>query len=324
MSNRALVVEDLRVDYPSTGGHVSALDGVNLHVAAGELLGLVGESGCGKSTLAQAVMGLLPATARVSGSIKVDGRQIVGADAAELNRLRGQSVAMVFQDPSTSLDPTFSIGSQVQESILAHQQLSRSAAKARAIELLRTVGIADAPARYSSPPHRFSGGMRQRVVIAAALANDPGVLLADEPTTALDVTIQAQILELMRALARERKTAVVLITHNLGVVAQVCDRVAVMYAGQIVEQAPVEVLFNDPKHPYTRALLAALPTPQTPPGALAVIPGQVPDLSGDLPGCRFYNRCPVAQERCATRPPLLLLNGSEVACWVAQDGADDA
>ncbi len=321
MTAPALSITDLRVEYPTATGGVSALDGVSLQVAPGEVLGLVGESGCGKSTLAQAALGLLPEAAQVSGSIVAGGAQVVGASPVELRRLRGNTIAMVFQDPSTSLDPTFSIGSQVQESILAHQKVSRSEARARAVALLRQVGIPDAAARYSTPPHRFSGGMRQRVVIAAAVANNPGILIADEPTTALDVTIQAQILELMRSLARERGTAIVLITHDLSVVAQVCDRAAVMYAGQLVEEAPVAALFSSPRHPYTRALLAALPTRDARPGQLAVIPGQVPDLAGELPGCRYLNRCPLADERCTSRPQLQAVGDSQVACWVAQDGA---
>lgn len=319
MTEPALRITDLRVSYPGPHGVVSAVDGVSLQVMPGEVLGLVGESGCGKSTLARAVMGLLPDSAQISGSITVHQNEIVGADRDTLQRLRGEAVAMVFQDPSTSLDPMFSIGAQVSESIRAHRAISRSAARAEAVDLLQRVGIPDAAARYSTPPHRFSGGMRQRVVIAAAVANNPGVLLADEPTTALDVTIQAQILQLMRSLAEERATAIVLITHDLSVVAQVCDRVAVMYAGQLVEMAASDVLFRAPQHPYTQALLAALPSRETAPGKLAVIPGHVPDLAGELPGCRYLNRCPFAEERCGSRPALTRVDETEVACWVAQD-----
>ncbi|HEX3003567.1 MAG TPA: ABC transporter ATP-binding protein [Angustibacter sp.] len=319
----ALQLQNVRVGYPGPSGTVSAVDDVSLRIERGELVGLVGESGCGKSTLANAVMGLLPEGAQVSGSITVAGEELANASPQRLRELRGRALAMVFQDPATSLDPTFSIGSQVREAVLAHQRISRKAATERAVELLTQVGIPDAAARFGTPPHRFSGGMRQRVVIAAALANDPALLLADEPTTALDVTIQAQILMLMQRLAREHDTAVVIITHNLGVVAQTCDRIAVMYAGQLVEQGTTAELFAHPRHPYTRALLAALPTSEAEPGQLAVIPGQVPDLSGDLPGCRFFSRCPLAHDRCHEKPPLVQVGGAEVACWAVEEGRDE-
>ncbi len=319
----ALELTNLRVAYPSASGTVSAVDDVSLRIERGELVGLVGESGCGKSTLANAVMGLLPAGAHVSGSITVAGEELANASPQRLRELRGRALAMVFQDPATSLDPTFSIGSQVREAVLAHQRISRKAATERAVDLLTQVGIPDAAARFGTPPHRFSGGMRQRVVIAAALANDPALLLADEPTTALDVTIQAQILMLMQRLAREHDTAVVIITHNLGVVAQTCDRIAVMYAGQLVEQGTTAELFANPQHPYTRALLAALPTSDAEPGQLAVIPGQVPDLSGDLPGCRFFSRCPLAHDRCHQKPPLVRVGGTDVACWAVEGERDE-
>ena len=315
MTAPALTVTDLRVGFDVRGGTVSAVDGVSLTVEPGQIVGLVGESGCGKSTLANAVMGLLPAQAHTSGSVRLGGEQVLGADADRLRELRGDRIAMIFQDPSTSLDPTFSIGEQVAETIRAHRKVSRAQARARAVELLGQVGIPDAAARFSEPPHRFSGGMRQRVVIAAALANDPSVLIADEPTTALDVTIQAQILRLIATLCREHGTAVLLITHDLGVVAQVCDRVGVMYAGQLVEEAPVAELFAAPQHPYTRALLAALPSADAEPGRLAVIPGQVPDLSGELPGCRFLDRCGRARSECRERPQPVTIGATTVACW---------
>ncbi len=321
--NAALELRNLRVSYPSAAGTVSAVDDVSLRVERGELIGLVGESGCGKSTLANAVMGLLPPGSRVSGFITVAGEELANASPHRLRELRGRAMAMVFQDPATSLDPTFSIGSQVREAVLAHHRIARKAATERAVDLLTQVGIPDAAARFGTPPHRFSGGMRQRVVIAAALANDPGLLLADEPTTALDVTIQVQILMLMQRLARDHDTAVVIITHNLGVVAQTCDRIAVMYAGQLVEQGSTAELFANPRHPYTRALLAALPTSEAEPGDLAVIPGQVPDLAGELPGCRFFSRCPFAHDRCHEKPKLLPAGGTEVACWAVEEGRDD-
>ena len=315
MTGPALAMTDLRVGFTVPSGTVSAVDGVSLTVQPGQIVGLVGESGCGKSTLANAVMGLLPAQAQATGSVLLDGEQILAADPDRLRELRGDQIAMIFQDPSTSLDPTFSIGDQVAETIRAHRPVSRSQARERAVQLLGQVGIPDAAARYADPPHRFSGGMRQRVVIAAALANDPTVLIADEPTTALDVTIQAQILRLIAALCREQGTAVLLITHDLGVVAQVCDRVGVMYAGQLVEEAPVADLFATPQHPYTRALLAALPSAEAEPGRLAVIPGQVPDLSGALPGCRFLDRCDRARAECVERPQPVAVGATTVACW---------
>ena len=315
MTDPALTIESLRVGFAYGEGTVSAVDGVSLEVAPGEIVGLVGESGCGKSTLANAVMGLLPSTAHVSGSVTLQGTQMLGASEEALRQLRGDRISMVFQDPMTSLDPTWSVGAQVSEAIRAHRTVSRREARSRAVELMTSVGIPDAAARYSDPPHRFSGGMRQRIVIASALANDPVMLIADEPTTALDVTIQGQILRLIAALARDHGTAVLLITHDLGVVAQLCDRVGVMYAGQLVEEAPVERLFAAPQHPYTRALLTALPSADAEPGHLHVIPGQVPDLSGDLPGCRFMDRCDVARPECSERPTAVHVGDTTVACW---------
>ena len=277
---------------------MSAVDGVTLDLQPGRIFGLVGESGCGKSTLANAVMGLLPSQAHARGSALLDGEEVMGIPEERLRQLRGDRMSMIFQDPATSLDPTFSVGEQVAETIRAHRAVSR---RGGAGPGHRAHGLGRHPRRgrrYGDPPHRFSGGMRQRIVIAAALANDPALLIADEPTTALDVTIQAQILRLIAALCRDHDTAVLLITHDLGVVAQVCDQVGVMYAGQLVEQAPVNRLFDAPQHPYTQALLAALPSGEAQPGHLHVIPGQVPELSGDLPGCRFMDRCTVARPEC--------------------------
>ncbi len=315
MTAPALSIRDLHVDFSVPTGTVSAVDGVSLDLHPGRIMGLVGESGCGKSTLANAVLGLLPSQAHVRGSALLDGEEVMGIPEERLRRLRGDRMSMIFQDPATSLDPTFSVGEQVAETIRAHRAVSRRAARARATEIMASVGIPDAGRRYGDPPHRFSGGMRQRIVIAAALANEPAVLIADEPTTALDVTIQAQILRLIAALCRDHNTAVLLITHDLGVVAQVCDEVGVMYAGQLVEQAPVNRLFDAPQHPYTQALLAALPSGEAQPGHLHVIPGQVPELSGDLPGCRFMDRCTVARPECTTRPQPITLGETTVACW---------
>jgi oligopeptide/dipeptide ABC transporter ATP-binding protein len=312
----ALALDDLRVSFPSAQGPVSAVDGVSLELRPDEILGLVGESGCGKSTLANAAMGLLPESAEVSGAVRLGDRDLTILAERDLRRIRGDEIAMVFQDPSTSLDPVWTVGDQVAETIRAHRDVSRREAKARALKLMREVGIPAAEQRYGEPPHRMSGGMKQRIVIAAALANDPAVLIADEPTTALDVTIQAQILQLLDGLRQRRGTAVLLITHDLGVVAQVCNRVAVMYAGQLVEVATTEQIFSHPAHPYTEALLRAVPGTGEPGAELTVIPGQVPDLAAPPVGCRFAPRCPFATEECSIRPPL---EGDEahgaVACW---------
>jgi ABC-type dipeptide/oligopeptide/nickel transport system ATPase component len=251
-----------------------AVDGVSIEVKQGEVFGIVGESGSGKSTLANAVMGLLPANASVSGSIHVNGRELVGLDEDAFRKMRGAEISMIFQDASASLDPTWPVGDQIAETIRAHNAVSRKAARARAIALMTEVGIPDAAVRYGNVPHRFSGGMRQRIVIAAALANNPGLLIADEPTTALDVTIQAQVLQLIDRLRREHGTTVLLITHDLGVVSQVCDRVAVMYGGRLLEVANTRDLFVRPNHPYTRALLAANPAGAPRRSRLPVIPAE--------------------------------------------------
>jgi oligopeptide/dipeptide ABC transporter ATP-binding protein len=312
-----LALDDVRVDFQGHDELVSAVAGVSFAVERGEILGVVGESGCGKSTLAMAIMGLLGSTARVGGRIAFHGRDLVTMPEAERRTMRGDRIAMVFQDPLTSLDPAYSIGEQVAETIRAHRPVTKAEARAKALALLQDVGIPAAELRYDDPPHRLSGGMRQRVVVAAALANDPELLIADEPSTALDVTIQAQILALLRSLRDRRGTAMLLITHDLGVVAQLCDRVAVMYAGQLVELAPVADLFAAPRHPYTEALLAAQPTADQPRGSLRTIPGQVPDLSDPPAGCRFAPRCPLAMAVCTTDWPGLpeASPGHRVACW---------
>lgn len=317
----SLVIESLTVKFPVAGSYVSAVDDVSLSLMPGEILGLVGESGCGKSTLANAVMGLLPVGAHVSGSVRVGEREVLGLPEEELRALRGAEMSMVFQDPSTSLDPVWPVGDQVAEAIRAHHRMSRRAARADALRLMTDVGIPSAADRYGDPPHRLSGGMRQRIVIAAALANRPPLLIADEPTTALDVTIQAQILMLIRRLRDDLGTTVLMITHDLGVVAQMCDRVGVMYAGQLVEIATATELFDRPRHPYTRALLAALPSASRGGDRLADIPGQVPQLSEDLIGCRFADRCPLRTSICATAPELRPVGESLVACWHADQAA---
>ncbi len=270
-----LTFSDVSVSFPAgDGSRTTAVDSVSLEVRRGEIFGIVGESGSGKSTLANTVLGLLPTSASVSGAVDVNGRDVRGLSEAELRRVRGDEVAMIFQDSSASLDPTWSVGDQIAETIRAHRPISRRAAKQQAVALMDEVGIPDAAARYSDAPHRLSGGMRQRIVIAAALANDPRLLIADEPTTALDVTIQAQVLGLIDRLRRDHGTTVLLITHDLGVVASVCDRVGVMYAGRLLEVGTTAELFARPTHPYTRALLAASPGRGTRGERLPVIPAE--------------------------------------------------
>jgi oligopeptide/dipeptide ABC transporter ATP-binding protein len=296
----------------------SAVDVVSLAVEEGEIFALVGESGCGKSTLALAIMGLLPENAEVDGQIRFDGADLTALTDREWQRLRGDRLGMVFQDPLTSLDPSFGVGDQIAETITAHHRTDATSARRRAVELLTEVGIPAAERRYGDAPHRFSGGMRQRVVIAAAVANDPALLIADEPTTALDVTIQAQILDLIRRLRDRHRTTILLIAHDLGVVAQLADRVGVMYAGQLVEVGPVAAIFGRPEHPYTRALLAAQPTAQQAAGTLRVIEGQVPDLSHAPAGCRFAPRCPLVMAACTTFPAVGTVSpGHVVACWAS-------
>ena len=322
MSTPILEFDQVTVDYLARGSVVSAVQTVSLQVRAGETFGLVGESGCGKTTLSMAVMGLLPPAARVRGEIRFRGKDLLAADDADRRRMRGNELSIVFQDPATSLDPTFGVGEQVAETLRAHRDISRRQARARATELLAEVGIPDPAARYSDPPHRLSGGMRQRVVIGAALANEPALLLADEPTTALDVTIQAQILDLLAQMKDRTGMTVLLITHDLGVVAQICDRVGVMYAGQLVEVAAVEQLFTDPHHPYTRALLEALPTREQRSGRLRVVAGQVPDLAAPPSGCRFKDRCPQRMPVCDTAPKMTPTAAGSVACWLEGAGPD--
>ncbi len=298
-----LELRDLVVGFPIGGRMTPVVDGVSLTVHRGEVVGLVGESGCGKTVTALATIGLVDAPGQVlAGSVRVDGVELVGRSERELRRLRGDTVAMVFQDPASSLDPAQTVGDQIGESLRVHRGLSRREATARAVELLGHVGITDAVSRVRAYPHEFSGGMAQRVAIASALACDPRLLIADEPTTALDVTVQAEILDLLRRLQAEREMAVVIVTHDLGVVADLCQRAVVMYAGEVVETGTVEDLFADPRHPYTRALLAALPRNEHKGGRLPVIPGKVPQPGAWGEGCHFAERCPHATAVCRERP----------------------
>jgi peptide/nickel transport system ATP-binding protein len=302
-----LEVENLSVRFQRHDGSVlTAVEDSSFRVARGRTLGIVGESGSGKSVTSLAIMGLLPTqTARVGGRILFEGRDLATLPKRELADLRGNRMAMIFQEPMTSLNPSFTCGDQIAEVVIRHRGLSKADAKTRAIELLDRVRIPNARQRFDEYPHRLSGGMRQRVMIAMALACDPALLIADEPTTALDVTIQAQILELMRTLREASDAAIILITHDLGVVAEVADDVAVMYAGQIVEEAPVSDLFRLPQHPYTIGLLGALPRLNERRDRLTAIPGTVPDLSRPPPGCRFAPRCAFADAACKTTAPPL-------------------
>lgn len=301
-------IRNLRVSFHGDDGRTThAVDAVDLAVAKGATLGLVRESGCGKSVTSLAVMGLLPKqTSEVTGSIRFDGLDLLSVPDQVRRDLRGNRLAMIFQEPMTSLNPSFTIGDQIMESILRHRGGSRSSARKRAIELLRRVHIPSPERRIDEYPHKLSGGMRQRVMIAMALACDPRLLIADEPTTALDVTLQAQILDLMRELKAESGAAIILITHDLGVVAEICDEVAVMYAGEIVERAAVDALFANPQHPYTVGLLGSIPRLDRRTTHLATIEGMVPNMAAPPKGCRFAARCPFAEVACTAAPPPLL------------------
>jgi peptide/nickel transport system ATP-binding protein len=302
-----LEVEDLKVGFQTDHGLLEAVDGVSFKLQAGQTLGLVGESGCGKSVTARALMRLLeyPSGTILGGSVKLNGREILSLDLDEMRSLRGNEIAMIFQEPMSALNPVHRVGKQIIENIRLHQKVSPSQALKRAIELMEWVGIPAPDKRVHEYPHQLSGGMRQRVMIAMALSCNPKVLIADEPTTALDVTVQAQILDLIKRLQRETGMGVILITHDLGVVAETCDEVAVMYAGRLVERAPVDPLFAQPKHAYTRSLLASIPSPDTPPKTLLkTIPGSVPSIRNYIRGSRFAARLGVnlTPEERDTRP----------------------
>jgi len=315
-----LSVEDLRVRFDSDDGTVLAVNGVSFEVGEGEVLALVGESGCGKSMTAMALLGLLPPTATRSGSIRLAGRELTGLRQREMRELRGREISMIFQEPMTSLNPVFTVGYQVAEVLRRHEGLSRRAAMERAVELLELVRIPAPRQRVDEYPHQMSGGMRQRVMIAMAVACNPKVLLADEPTTALDVTIQAQILDIMRDLRQELGTSIVMITHDLGVVADIADRVVVMYAGHVAETGTVDAVFANPQHPYTLGLLGSVPRPDLVladvQDRLAEIPGVVPTLRQPATECVFAPRCPRADQTCLTRMPELTETapGQRAAC----------
>ncbi len=314
-----LELTGLTTSFRARGGRMHAVEDISFAIGRGRVLGIVGESGSGKSVTALSIMGLLPQPiARVErGSIRFEGRELTGMPEREMQSLRGSAIAMVFQEPMTSLNPVFRVGDQVAETVTLHRAGNRRAARARAIELLRLVGIPDPERRARDYPHQLSGGMRQRVMIAIALACEPRLLVADEPTTALDVTIQAQILELLARLRRELGIAMMLITHDLGVIAGQADDVVVMYAGRIVERARVDTLFRAPGHPYTAALLASMPRLDERMRRLRQIGGSVPGLAALPAGCRFHPRCPEAQAICRARipPEFPLADGQAAACW---------
>jgi oligopeptide/dipeptide ABC transporter ATP-binding protein len=319
-----LEVEDLRVQFQTDDGLVQAVDGISFTVDAGEAVGIVGESGSGKSVSLLTVMGLTRArNATIAGSVRFEGRELIDASDDELRGIRGDEIAMIFQDPLSSLHPFYKIGAQLVEAIRAHQDVSKAAARARAAEMLALVGIPDARARLDSYPHEFSGGMRQRAMIAMALVNDPRLLIADEPTTALDVTVQAQILELIARLREELGMAVVLITHDLGVIAEVARRVLVMYAGLVVETGSLDDVFYDPQHPYSWGLLGSLARLDRPrPDRLPSIAGLPPSMISKPQGCPFRPRCPHEFSKCLELPPLKDFSrtpGHLDRCWLSPD-----
>lgn len=321
-----LEVKDLVVEFPTRRGTLRALDHVSFAIAPGEILGVVGESGAGKSLTGAAIIGLLEPPGRIAGGeIRLQGQRIDGLGADAMRRIRGKRIGAIFQDPLTSLNPLFTVGQQLVETIRAHLPLSEREARERAIRLLADTGIPAPEARFGQYPHQFSGGMRQRVVIALALAAEPELIVADEPTTALDVSIQAQIIALLRRLAREHGTAVMLVTHDMGVIAETCDRVAVLYAGRVAEIGPVAEVIHRPAHPYTRGLMGSIPAMDAEGiyrDELLQIDGAMPRLNAMPAGCAFHPRCPQAHERCTREGPELLAAGAtRAACWLVDTQA---
>ena len=318
-SGAVLSVRDLVTVYPTRLGDVTAVDGVGFELAAGEILGVVGDSGSGKTTLARSLLGLVAAPGRiVGGEILLRGRNLLEMTRREMRRVRGAEIAMIFQNPIRSFHPGFTIGRQLIEAATRHERLSRKKAAEKAVEALTWVGMPEPGLRMKDHPHQFSAGMLQRVMIAMSLLNEPSVLVADEPTTALDVTIQAQILDLIRRLAADRGLGVVLVTHNLGMVASLCDRVMVMYAGQVVEEASVDAIFEHPAHPYTAGLLDSQPD-RAAGDRLEAMAGGSPKMTDLPPGCRFQPRCPYAEDACSEPPELWgATGGRTVRCWVSR------
>lgn len=319
-NKRLLELRNLRVSFATYGGTVQAVRDISFHVDGGECLAIVGESGCGKSVTAMAVMKLIPMPpGRMSGSILFKGNELIDLSERAMNRIRGREIGMIFQDPMTSLNPTMTVGRQVEEILAQHEKISREECRKRSLEVLRLVGIPETERRYGQYPHAFSGGMRQRVLIAMAIACRPSLLIADEPTTALDVTIQAQILDIIRNLQKSLGMTLLLITHDLGVVAKTADRIAVFYAGQVVETGSCDAIFYNPSHPYTRALLGSIPRiDATRATQLSAIAGTPPDLFSPPAGCAFFARCTRAMKICATLapPPMTVGEGQTASCWL--------
>jgi peptide/nickel transport system ATP-binding protein len=318
-NNYLLKVKGLKTYFFTDEGVVKAVDGVDFTLAPGEVLGIVGESGCGKSVTSMSLLRLISMPGEiVEGEILFNGDDLLDLSEDEMRSIRGNRISMIFQQPTTALNPVFTVGDQIREALMVHKGLNKDEAQKRGEQLLTLVGISDARRRMDAYPHQLSGGMCQRVMIAMGLACNPELLIADEPTTALDVTIQAQILDLMRELREKINTAIILITHDLGVVAEMVDNVLVMYAGKVVEYAPVRELFADPKHPYTQGLIASIPVLGVVKDELDTIPGTVPSLLNLPPGCRFASRCPYRMERCdQEEPPLIKLEGNRlVRCWL--------
>jgi peptide/nickel transport system ATP-binding protein len=322
MEKTVLRVENLKTYFKTPSGVVKAVDGIDLEVFKGETLGIVGESGCGKSVTSLSIMGLLPQPLGYieDGKILLDGKDLTELSEKKMQKLRGNEMAMIFQEPMTSLNPVFTIGEQLSEPLLQHTNLKKKEIRKKIIDMLKLVGIPRAEEIINEYPHQLSGGMRQRIMISLAMLCEPKLLIADEPTTALDVTIQAQILELMKKITDETNMSTVLITHDLGVVAEMCDRVVVMYAGQVVENADIRTLFNEPKHPYTQGLLDSLPTANDRKKELRSIKGSVP-RPDELPkGCTFAPRCPKVFDKCLEeRPPLFELENQSCRCWLYQE-----
>ena len=322
MPDPVLEVRDLRVDFPGRHGTVTALDGVSLTLRPGEILGVVGESGAGKSMTGLAIQGLLEPPGHIAGGeIHVNGRRIDNLPLRQMEKIRGREIGAIFQDPLTSLNPLFTVGAQLVETIRIHLDMTKAEARARAIDLLRQVGIPAPEDRVDHYPHQFSGGMRQRVVIALALSAEPRLIIADEPTTALDVSIQAQIIALLRRLCDDTGTAVMLVTHDMGVIAEAADRVAVMYAGRMVEIGEVRGVLRAPRHPYTQGLMGSIPALGHRVERLSQIDGAMPRLDAIPPGCAFNPRCPAVGPRChIARPELAPAGASATACWIDQGG----
>jgi peptide/nickel transport system ATP-binding protein len=319
MTDTVLDVRDLRVEFPTRRGILTAVDGISLQIRRGEILGMVGESGAGKSMTGMAILGLLEPPGRIAaGEIRLSGDRIDNLDEPAMQKIRGRRIGAIFQDPLTSLNPLFRVGDQLVETIRLHTDMDRAQARNRAIDLLREVGIPAVEERIDNYPHQFSGGMRQRIVIALALCAEPELIIADEPTTALDVSIQAQITALLKRLCRERGTAVLLVTHDMGVIAETADRVAVLYAGRLAEVGAVDDVIRRPQHPYTIGLMGAIPSLTNDAEELLMIPGSMPRLDAIPTGCAFNPRCAHAGPKCRREVPQI--NGTGAACWLAQEG----